>query len=293
MGMKILLQRRLTFGLAVVLIGSIGGIYGQAGDGTPLASGTTAGQEWDGNGLKAKFCWCPDGMFTMGSPLDEKDRMVNEKPVQVTLTGFWLGKHEVTQSEWKSIMGTTVKEQSDKATFQKDLAGEGPKHPIYFVNYEDATNFCSKLTKQEREAGRLPTGWEYRLPTEAQWEYACRAGTTTRFASGNDEEDLKPYAWFDMNAEGTTHEVGTTKPNAWGICDMHGNVWEWCRDWYSSKLPGDRDPEVSLQSKDRVSRGGCCDSAAGRCRSSRRSASNPQYRVFDMGFRVAAVRLSK
>jgi formylglycine-generating enzyme required for sulfatase activity len=206
-----------------------------------------SGEERDDNGLKMKLCWCPPGAFRMGSPKDEPGRIDDEGgengPVSVTITrGFWMGKFELTQTQWQSVMGSTIREQSLKNNQQSFLAGEGPDHPMAFVDHNEAREFCRRFTEAERQAGRLPAGWEYRLPTEAEWEYACRAGTTTRYSFGDDESRLVGYAWFDGNSEHSSHPVGQKDPNRWGLHDMHGNVWEWCSDWYVGELMGGTDP---------------------------------------------------
>lgn len=258
-----------------------------------LPAGMKAGEKWDRNGLKMTFCWCPDGTFVMGSPKREKDRGPDEESVQVTLTGFWMGMHEVTQHEWTSVMGTTFKEQAEKGTYSKTVHGEGPRHPMYFVNHDEATEFARKLTQQEHGAGSLPEGWEYRLPTEAQWEYACRAGTTTHFASGDEESSLGQYAWLSTNAASETHPVGQKRANPWGLCDMQGNVWEWCRDWYESRLPGGRDPEVSANASSRVLRGGSWFKSRWGWRVADRSRNFPNDRHDYLGFRLALVRVAR
>ena len=166
----------------------------------------------------------------------EKDR------VKVFLTqGYWLGRYEVTQSEWKEVMQT-------EPWKGKDSMKEGADYPATFVSWNDATDFCGKFTEQERDAGRLANGWEYTLPTERQWERACRAQTETKYSFGNDESKLGDYAWFDDNTgndgEDYAHQVGQKKPNPWGLCDMHGNVWEWCHDVYAKLRSGPLDLQV-------------------------------------------------
>jgi formylglycine-generating enzyme required for sulfatase activity len=254
--------------------------------------GKEAGQVRDDNGLKMKLVWCPPGKFTMGSPPSEKDRKINnndEDKVIVTLTnGFWLGKYEVTQSEWKQVVQT---EPWKGIRFTK----EGEDFPATCVSWDDATDFCRKLTEQERQAGRLPEGWEYTLPTEVQWERACRARTETRFSFGDDESKLGEHGWFRDNAwdadEKYAHRVGEKKSNPWGLFDMHGNVWEWCRDAYAEKLPGGRDPEVKADEKTkgslRVYRGGSWLFVAAGCRSGSRYWSPPVNRYYFVGFRPA------
>ncbi|HEY3967842.1 MAG TPA: formylglycine-generating enzyme family protein, partial [Planctomycetaceae bacterium] len=201
-----------------------------------------AGQVRNDNDLKMKLVWCPPGEFVMGTPKSEKQRREGEDQVGVTLTtGFWLGKYEVTQSEWKQVMQT-------EPFKGRALAKEGADYPATLVSWDDATEFCRKLTVRERQAGRLPDAWEYTLPTEAQWEYACRARSVTRFSFGDDASKLGEYEWFFKNTfdagENYPHQVGQKKPNPWGLHDMHGNVWEWCRDVCFWKRPGGRDPEV-------------------------------------------------
>jgi formylglycine-generating enzyme required for sulfatase activity len=152
----------------------------------------------------------------MGSPDSEQDRERDEGPqTLVTLTrGFWMGRYEVTQGEYLAVM------ESNPSYFTGDT-----NRPVENVSWNDATNYCAKLTVRERAAGRLPAGWEYRLPTEAQWEYACRAGSTNRFHYGDDPgyTELANYAWYTINT-GSTQAVGGKLPNQWGLYDMHGNV---------------------------------------------------------------------
>ncbi|HUE13513.1 MAG TPA: formylglycine-generating enzyme family protein [Planctomycetaceae bacterium] len=251
----------------------------------PACGGTRAGQVRDDNSLKMKLVWIQPGQFIMGSPKEEKDRGDDEAQVQVTLSkGFWLGQHEVTQVEWQRVMQTTP-------WCSKEFVKEGGDYPATYLSWYDAMKFCGKLTDQERSAGRLPSDWQYTLPTEAQWEYACRAGTKSRFSFGDDESDLSMYAWAVKNAwyadEKYAHRVGQKKANAWGLYDMHGNVWEWCRDIYARELPRGTDPEVSAGGADGVNRGGGLYDFARRCRSAVRFRNKLRDRYFNLGFRVA------
>lgn len=220
------------------------------------------------------------GTFTMGSPANEVDRDSDEGPqTQVNLTrGFWMGKYEVTQAEYQAIIG------SNPSWFNDDL-----NRPVESVSWYDAANYCFKLSASERAAGRLPSGYVYRLPTEAEWEYAARAGTTTRFSFGDDLGylNLENYAWYADNSGNTTHPVGQKLANAWGLHDMYGNVRESCLDWYG-KYPGGSvtDPKGTSSGSGRVSRGGRWLGLARYCRSADRYGDDPAIWSEDFGFRV-------
>jgi len=191
------------------------------------------------------------------------------------LKGYWLGKTELTQGQWEALMGSNP----------ANLKNAGRDAPVEQVSWDDAMQFCRKLTERERQAGRLPEGYEYTLPTEAQWEYACRAGTTGDYA-GN----LDAMAWYNQNSGNTAHPVAQKQPNAWGLYDMHGNVWEWCRDWKADYPGGSvRDPTGPSSGSSRVSRGGSwyADADAGLCRSAVRLGDGPGLRDFSQGFRFA------
>jgi formylglycine-generating enzyme required for sulfatase activity len=225
----------------------------------------------------------------MGSPKLENNPFFNTGGrVEVTLTkGFWLGKYEVTQSEWQRVMQTNPWKG-------RGGAKDGGDYAASYLSWEDVMKFCERLTDDERRAGRLPIGWKYTLPTEAQWEYACRAGTTTQYSFGDDESKLGDYAWFKANAgdvgESYAHPGGRKTANAWGLHDMHGNVWEWCRDVRVANLPGGTDPEVLTGATERVYRSGAWDDRAGNCTTARRDSMLPDERWGQMGFRVACVQ---
>jgi len=189
-----------------------------------------------GNGVTMEFAKIPAGTFIMGWLDDGILRAPAEQPLtEVTIShDFHLGKFEVTQAQWQAVMG------SNPSKFQ------GDDLPVDRITWGDAHAFCLKLTEQEQNAGRLPEGYAYTLPTEAQWEYACRAGTTTRFYYGDDPdfEQLEQYAWYAGNSDSKTHAVGEKLPNQWGLYDMHGNVWEWCSDYFVDYPGGSlTDPE--------------------------------------------------
>jgi formylglycine-generating enzyme required for sulfatase activity len=229
----------------------------------------------------------PPNTFTMGSSTNDLDHASDEVPkTTVTLTrGFWIGKFEVTQGEYLSVMHT------NPSSFPGDLT-----RPVSSVSWFDATNYCWKLTQRELAAGRIPPGSQYRLPTEAEWECAARAGTTTRFSYGDDPDytNLTNYAWFILNSgfpsSLTLHPVGQKLPNPWGLYDTEGNVWEWTQDWLGG-LPGGTvaDPQgpSSNPMGRKVVRGGSYDFDAPDCRSARRFFSVGDDT--DIGFRVVLV----
>ena len=230
----------------------------------------------------------------MGSPSSEPGRRPDEAQVEVTLSsGFWLGKFEVTQRQWLRF-GPIPREL---------IAGRGDDFPVYWVSYVAAEDYCRWLTATARAAGELPAGWEFRIPTEAQWEYACRAGTTTAFAFGDQLTNRhanigRPYRGAPPGfPDGSATAVGSYPPNAWGLHDMHGNEFEWCRDWYHARLPGGTDPDLSDRrgepnrdgSLSRVRRGGAWMDAPDFCRSALRLRYEPERSSDHIGFRVALV----
>jgi formylglycine-generating enzyme required for sulfatase activity len=181
----------------------------------------------------------------------------------------------------------------------KDYVKEGADYPATYVDWKDAAEFCRKLTARESTAGLLPQDYVYALPTEAQREYACRAGTTTAYSFGNDPVALGDYAWWgglvgdgNCRTERFPHRVGQKKRNPWGFCDLHGNVWEWCRDYYAEKLPGGTDPLVVIGAN-RVTRGGSWYGPADSCRSANRYFGEPGDRGKSLGFRVTLVPAGK
>jgi len=240
------------------------------------------------NSIGMELVEIPAGKFTMGSPAGEKHRIEGtEAQVRVTLTKpFGLGKYEVTQGQFKKVMDT---EPWNGAGFVEVKTDKDC--PATYISWDDATAFCEKLTAIERKAGKLSADEEYRLPTEAQWEYACRAGTTTAFSFGDDVSQLGEYAWFEGNADDAgeqyAHKVGLKKPNPWGLHDMHGNLLEWCSDWHDKKLSGGVDPVGPGGGSYRSLRGGGWWDYPGLCRSASRSRIVRSYSGLSLGFRVA------
>ena len=219
--------------------------------------------------LSIEMLWVRPGTFEMGSSSGDSD----ETPHTVTFTsGFYLGKHEVTQAQWKKVMG------SNPSDFK------GVDRPVENVSWNDATTFCEKLTELERKARRLPAGMAYQLPTEAQWEYACRAGTKTTYAFGGIL--TTEQANIDGGPKEST-DVGKYPANAWGFHDMHGNVWEWCADW-SVDYPSDpaSDPVGPADGSARVLRGGSWGSTVLYARSANRYRFEPAFSYSSMGFRL-------
>ncbi len=232
------------------------------------------------NSIGMKLKLIPAGEFLMGSPADEADRYDNEGPqhkVRITKP-FYIGMTEVTQGQWVSVMGT-------KPWDGKEYVQEGDDYPAVYVSWDDAVAYCEKLNTKESKS--------YRLPTEAEWEYACRGGTDAAYSFGASSGSLADYAWFSENAgdisEKYAHTVGTKKQNPLGLHDMHGNVWEWCADAYDAAYYASspaNDPPGAMSS-DRVLRGGSWSSGAAYCRSAGRNAYEPTYRANSNGFRLA------
>jgi len=203
--------------------------------------------------------------------MGSNDGVANEKPVhEVTLEqAYYLGKYEVTQEQWVEIMG-------ENPSYFK-----GDNNPVEYVSWNDVQEFVKKLNAKEGTD-------KYRLPSEAEWEYAARAGTTTAYSFGDSSSILGDYAWYSGNSGSKTHPVGQKKPNPWGLYDMHGNVWEWCQDsWHSDYEGAPTDGSAwDGSSSSRVSRGGSWDFNAGNCRSAYRYGLYPDYRGGSFGFRL-------
>ncbi len=231
------------------------------------------------------------GTFTMGSPTNEALRIPSEVQHLVTISrGFWMEKYLVTQGDYLAVTGT------NPSAFAGDLS-----RPVEQVNWSDVSNYCALRTQQERADGLIFTNYMYRLPTEAEWEYACRAGTTTAFYSGSglhsEQANFNGHYEYDAslgttyNASGIllnqTTAVGSYQPNLWGLYDMIANVLEWCQDWYGEYPAGSvTDPQGPVSGSYRVVRGGYWGTYAAYCRSAYRPTNSPDNRFDSVGFRV-------
>ncbi len=223
-----------------------------------------------GNGVKLELVLVPAGKFMMGSPEKEAKRDSDETRHEVTIRQpFYMGKYLVTQEQFEKVMG------ANHSKFK------GAKNPVNNVAWDDAQDFCRKLS--------TTSGKTAQLPTEAQWEYACRAGSTTVYCFGDSDDLLADYAWYGDNSKSTAHAVGEKKPNAWGLYDMHGSLLEWCQDWYSENYYSESpkvDPQGPAKGGSRVLRGGCWYVSTWDCRSAYRYWGWPGNREGYNGFRV-------
>jgi formylglycine-generating enzyme required for sulfatase activity len=228
------------------------------------------------NGIRLEMVSLPAGKFTMGSSESDYEK----PPHQVKVNSFAIGKYPVTQAQYQAVMGTNP-------SHFKNWFKNNPQNPVECVSWDDAQAFCQKLSRI--------TGKTYRLPTEAEWEYACRAGTTTRYYFGDNDNQLGDYAWYEGNSNRTTHPVGQKKPNGWGLYDMSGNVWEWCEDdWHDSYIGAPDDGTAWIDNDNRSQslkclRGGSWLDSPNFCRSAYRAGDYPGDRSDSYGFRVACV----
>lgn len=236
------------------------------------------------NTLGIEMVWCEPGTFRMGTPEGESAWDTFETPHQVTLSGFWVARFEINQDEWKALMPSNPSQFQVREILWGWMKVPCNRHPVDNVTWDEALEFCGKLNERERKRGRLPEGWEYTLPTEAQWEYACRAGTTTAYSFGDVLE--KRQANFEFSGDGDgqylvspTFPGGTFPPNGWGICDMHGSLWEWCLDGYEDfeDYPhfAVTDPLIQKSGKQRILRGGAWSGGTENCRSGIRGLNSP------------------
>ena len=253
-----------------------------------------AGRKLVENSIGMKFVRIPKGTFLMGSPPFEEGSWDDERQHEVTLTrDFYLGVYEVTQAQYKKVMGKNpsyftgdkvAERHPQTGRFVKDV--DSANHPVENVSHDDAVEFCRRLSElpDEKAAGR-----RYRVPTEAEWEYACRAGSNTAFSFGNESADLGSHAWYSASRNRMTHAVGGKKPNAFGLYDMHGNVLEWCSDWYDEKYYASSpatDPTGPDSGSYRVMRGGSWLNAPFFVRCASRYFYPPVPRETSLGIRV-------
>ena len=246
------------------------------------------------NSIGMKLVVIPAGSFMMGSPEDERGRNADEQPHRVEITsGFYLGAYEVTQRQYELVMEENPSQFASTGGFAERVANqETASHPVDSVSWHEAVRFCERLSQlpAEQAAGR-----SYRLPTEAEWEYACRAGSDTIWHFGIELDRLRNYAWYrDPPWQQRTYPVGQKLPNAFGLYDIYGNVWEWCSDWYAadyySHSPA-ANPQGPEQGETKVIRGGSWYSIAASCRNAARESDPPTVVDPDTGFRVVMQRL--
>ena len=219
------------------------------------------------------------GTFQMGG--NDSESYNDEKPIHsVTLSGYYICETEVTQALWKAVMGTSVRQQRDKADPSWSMCGEGNDYPMYYVSYNEIVNeFLPELNRM--------TGQNFRLPTEAEWEYAAKGGKRSTGSKYAGSYSIEKVAWYTGNSGGQTHPVKTKSPNELGLYDMTGNVWEWCSDWYGDYSSyAQTNPKGPSSGSGRVLRGGSWYNNAKRCRVSNRGISDPDDRDGDDGFRL-------
>ena len=222
------------------------------------------------------------GTFTMGCTAEQGDECFDgEMPAhRVSVSDYYIGKYEVTQAQWRAVMGTTIKQQRDRVNQGSSIRGEGDSYPMYYVNWDDVQEFIERLN--------ATTGQKYRLPTEAEWEFAARGGNNGSGYKYSGSNNVDNVAWYDINSKGTTHPVGTKRPNELGIYDMSGNIWEWCSDWYDAYNSHSQiDPQGPVSGSGRVYRGGSWFNLAGRTRVSLRGNGSSDFSGNYLGFRLA------
>ena len=249
-----------------------GGSFDQKRDFTETA--------WD---INMKMVWVEGGDFMMGCTSEQSGCESDENNVRrVTVDGFYIGMLEVTQAQWQKVMGTSIYQQKTKAD-AINTYGAGADYPMYYVSWEEAMKFCRLLSNK--------TGKTYTLPTEAQWEYAARGGKKQEGTKDSGSNMVDAVAWYSDNSGGATHPCGTKRANALSIYDMSGNVWEWCKDWYSSSYASydTNNPTGPSSGSARVNRGGGWNGNASRCRVVNRNSSTPGHRLNNLGFRVVCI----
>ena len=273
------------FGIAMTLLGSASSMLGSCGSLPPVLNTVLPSTQPAtdltldlGNEISMKLVLIPAGKFMMGSPKNENGRRDDEGPQrEVIITKpFYMGVYAVTMGQYDRVMGGTP----EYSKLDLPTPREAYSYPVSCVSWDDAATFCKRLSER--------TGRTVRLPTEAQWEYACRAGSMTRFCFGDNDTELADYAWHKEIGGGGRKEGGAKRPNAWGLYDIHGNLMEWCADWYADSYANGhaRDPVGPARGNDRILRGGTWYDLPEHCRSARRARHGPDTRFEEIGFRV-------
>lgn len=233
-------------------------------------------------GMDMEMVYVAGGEFLMGGTSEQGSDAESDESVirHVTVGDFYIGRYEVTQSQWESVMGTSVSQQRNKFNTSSSLYGTGPNYPMYYVSWEEANEFCRILSRK--------TGRNYRLPTEAEWEYAARGGEKSDGTKYSGSHLIDYAGWYTDNSGISAHSVGTKSPNGLDIYDMSGNVYEWCQDWYGGSYDRSQtdNPTGPASGSDRVVCGGSWRNYAAFCRVSNRYSSSPGIRYFNIGFRV-------
>lgn len=244
-----------------------------------------AGSMFDKGPRGIRLVWCPPGQFHMGGNSQSIPSIDQEEPKHVKVArGFWLGQTEVTQQQWMQTMPSAPWVGEKNA-----ISGSG--YPATYVSWEDATEFCRVLTAKEKSLGSLPFGWKYALPSEIQWEYACRAGASTKFSFGDRPADGIKHAWCRFGDEKPSIQVvGLKSANHWGLYDMHGNVWEWCDERHITKTNEAQAQILLTPGSYQVYRGGSFDFGLLEPQAAHLVRCESNVRKSTLGFRVALVR---
>ena len=280
------MKKHLRLTLAVIILGLILSIFSSFGQTNTASSGKNL--RFTVNGATFEMIFVKGGTFMLGCYYEQRDWEGDEKPPHsVTLSDFYMGKYEVTQKLWQAVMGTNVRQQCDLVDKSYPLRGEGGDYPMCYIDYYECVEFCGKLNKLLSD--KLPKGYKFRMPTEAQWEYAARGGQKSKGYQYSGSDDIGEVAWYDDNSK-RAHEVGLKDENELGIYDMSGNVLEWCVDWYGKYSSiAQFNPKGPSSGTYRVLRGGCWFCPGPLCRVSSRVYLSPDNRTSTYGFRLALV----
>lgn len=259
-----------------------------------VCSNEDGGLVFNVKGVEFKMIRVEGGEFMMGATVEQEgDVWDDERPAhKVSLDSYYIGETQVTQALWEAVMGVSIQEQSQKGIWSNDLRGVGDNYPMYYISWNDCQEFVKRLNQL--------TGKQFRLPTEAEWEYAARGGNKDRLRGNKDRlrgyryagsNNLSEVGWYEDNSDRATHPVAQKQANELGLYDMSGNVWEWCNDWFDSNYYSNslqHNPQGATSSDSRVFRGGCWCNGAWSCRVSQRCSGNPIYdRTKGIGMRLA------